>query len=159
MPRLPIASLIWEAGTAKLRVGKNVETKRAAGKCITLWCRNRLPRSARLKFNMHCSKCMMRRWRANDPVHNVLAHLRERARRKRVPFDLTVSYLEWLLEGSLYMLERGRERGCLHIDRVKPADGYVIGNLRILDGIQNRVKGAKDSGEWVGGEEIEETPF
>lgn len=126
-----------------LRAG-NMANKRAAGKCIVKWCRNRLPESALRKHNSVCSKCAMRRWRANNPLAAMLLLWRNRAKKKGVPFDLTITYLEWLLEGTGYVENKGRFRGCLHLDRIVPSVGYVRGNVCVLPAEVNCSKGAME---------------
>jgi hypothetical protein len=37
---------------------------------------------------------------------------------------------------------RGREVGCLHIDRKDPLKGYTIDNLTVLECTENSAKGA-----------------
>lgn len=67
-----------------------------------------------------------------------LASLRDRAQRKRVPFDLD---LEWLAD----FLERtGYDSTLHHIDRRIPAIGYTKGNLQILTVAQNVGKGNRE---------------
>jgi hypothetical protein len=86
----------------------------------------------------------MKRWRFNDPVHNVVSRLRERARLKGVPFNLTVEGMNEFLKGTAYLERKGRAVGSLHIDRIKPSLGYVWGNIRLITAHENLVKGANE---------------
>lgn len=126
-----------------LRAG-NMADKRAAGKCIIKWCRNRLPESAIRKRNSVCSKCAMRRWRANNPLGAMLLLWRNRARVKRVPFDLTVSGMAEFLNGSGYLDLKGRHRGMYHLDRIVPRLGYVFSNIQVLSAEDNCSKSGKE---------------
>lgn len=133
--------------TGVLRIGKNAAEKKAAGKCVTAFCRNRLPRSQRRKGNIHCSKCMMRRWRTNNPLASLLLMWRDRARRKQVPFDLTLEYVQWLVTDTGYLDNRGVFKGCLHLDRKIPALGYTRGNVQVLTAEDNVAKGNRERHE------------
>lgn len=67
-----------------------------------------------------------------------LAILRDRAARKRVPFDLT---LEWLTN---FLRENAYDSTEHHIDRDKPWLGYVMGNLQVLPASENIAKGNRE---------------
>lgn len=101
--------------------------------CITKFCRR--PHGAKERL---CGRCSLRRWRAANPMKAKLAILRDRAARKKVPFDLTV---EWLTE---FLRENAYNSSEHHIDRVKPWLGYVMGNLQILPCDENIAKGNRE---------------
>ena len=67
-----------------------------------------------------------------------LAHLRDRAQRKKLPFDLDIFWLVDFLKRSNYnpMIH--------HIDRICVLGGYTKGNLQILDGADNIAKGNRE---------------
>ena len=98
--------------------------------CVTKFCRH--PRGAE---SPKCSRCAMRQWRMEHPLKAKLAILRDRARRKKVPFDLT---LEWL---GMFLALNAYDPTEQHIDRVKPWLGYVMGNLQVLPSGENIAKG------------------
>lgn len=101
--------------------------------CDVHYCRHR--RGAK---SPKCSRCALRLWRAANPMKAKLAILRDRAARKKVPFDLTVAWLtEFLAAGGYDSKER-------HIDRDKPWLGYVMGNLQILPSSENIAKGNRE---------------
>src|SRR5258708_2061039 len=95
-------------------------------KCITRFCR-----TFRGEKSPLCNKCSLRRWRAANPIKARLAVLRDRAQRKKVPFDLTVPWLTEFLSVNTY------DPKTQHIDREKPWLGYVMGNLQILAAGEN----------------------
>lgn len=64
--------------------------------------------------------------------------LRDRAQRKKVPFDLTVEWLERFL--VLYDYDPKEH----HIDRIRTWLGYVMGNLQILPMSENIAKGNRE---------------
>lgn len=101
--------------------------------CATRFCRH--PRGVK---NLLCSRCKMRQWRAANPIHATLTHLRRRAKDKKVPFDLT---LPWL---TAFLTETGYDSSIHHIDRKLPWLGYTMGNLQILDSSENIAKGNRE---------------
>jgi hypothetical protein len=137
-----IKSLIIDAsGKARLNCANNAARKRAKGKCVTSHCQNFLPVSAIQNSNKHCSKCMMRVWRVNSSLKAVLAKLRERAAKRRVPCTLTPEELLLVIGDTHYLDLKGRVRGLLHLDRIVPALGYVAGNVRVIPMSLNVAKG------------------
>lgn len=101
--------------------------------CATRYCRRRHGAKS-----PKCSRCQLRLWRAKFPMKAKLAILRDRAARKRVPFDLT---LAWLTE---FLAAGGYDSAEHHIDREKPWLGYVMGNLQILSSSENIAKGNRE---------------
>lgn len=67
-----------------------------------------------------------------------LASLRDRAQRKRVPFDLD---LDWLAD---FLKRTGYDSTLHHIDRVCVLGGYTKGNLQVLTVAQNVGKGNRE---------------
>lgn len=102
--------------------------------CVTKFCR----RKKAPKHGNICGRCSMHQWRAANPMKHRLAVLRHRARRKKVPFDLT---MEWLTD---FLTENAYDSSLHHIDRKIPWLGYTIGNLQILDGSENIAKGNRE---------------
>lgn len=102
--------------------------------CRTKFCRRKgHPKRGRL-----CSKCSMHRWRAANPMKARLAMLRDRAARKKVPFDLTMVWLEKFLAENAYDPKEH------HIDRETPRLGYVMGNLQVMLIGENIAKGNRE---------------
>jgi hypothetical protein len=122
----------------------NWPEKKARGKCAVNNCRNELPPSAKVHRRKICSKCHTLRWRANNPISAVLAALRQRSKRKQIPFALTFAHLSALCEESGYLKERGRQRHQLHLDRKIVELGYVDGNIQVLTCSENTIKGNQE---------------
>jgi len=101
--------------------------------CPTKWCRNR-----KAPKRNTCSKCGMRAWRAANPIKALLAHLRWRATAKGVPFDLPLNWFVSFLRDNHY------DRTLHHIDRIRTWEGYVQGNIQVLDGGENIAKGNRE---------------
>lgn len=104
-------------------------------------CRTKFCRRKRGKKSPCCSKCAMRQWRANNPIKALLAHLRWRATKKRLDFDLPFRWFARLLAAS------GYDRTLHHIDRIRSWEGYVKGNVQVLEGVENIAKGNRE--RWV----------
>lgn len=102
-------------------------------KCITKFCRR--PKGSKTPF---CSRCNLRRWRAANPIGARLAMLRDRATRKKVPFDLDYDWLKDFLETNKY------DPAEHHIDREKTWLGYTKGNLQVLPMSENIAKGNRE---------------
>lgn len=102
-------------------------------KCPTKWCRREVRKKGKT-----CSKCSMRAWRAKNPLKALLAMLRCRALRKKVPFNLDVPHLAELILTGCY------DPKTHHIDRKIPSKGYTIGNLQILTAEDNIAKGNRE---------------
>lgn len=108
--------------------------KKRTGICITKYCRK--PQSK--KGGGFCSRCKMRTWRACQPMKARLAHLRDHANQKGIPFDLD---LEWL-DG--FLTRNGYDPTLHHIDRISALGGYTKGNLQILPSSENVAKGNRE---------------
>lgn len=83
----------------------------------------------------------MRQWRAANPMKHRLAVLRDRAARKKVPFNLT---LKWLTN---FLTENAYNPAEHHIDRKQPWLGYTMGNLQVLTIGDNIAKGNRERHE------------
>jgi len=108
--------------------------KKRTGLCITRYCRN--PRAK--NRGSFCSKCMMRVWRACNPMKARLAALRRRAQVKGIPYNLD---LEWL-DG--FLTSNGYDPKLHHIDRISALGGYTKGNLQLLTIAENIAKGNRE---------------
>jgi hypothetical protein len=97
-----------------------------------------------------CSKCRARLDRLNHPLEAVFRTLRDNARRRGKPFELTLEDFRQVVTESGYIDARGRHVGMLHIDRENPLLGYVRGNIRVLESGENSAKGATfDKARWA----------
>lgn len=88
-----------------------------------------------------CNKCRSRISRLNYPEKYALYEIKRRAKLKGVPFSLTT---EDILSLPGYLERRGCTPRSLQIDRIKPALGYVKGNIQILTARANWDKGPNE---------------
>lgn len=107
--------------------------KKSPEKCATKFCRNR-----RAHKHQRCSKCMMREWRKKHPVAYRLMVLRQRAKRKNLPFDLDRAWLSEFLERT------GYDPTLHHIDRICVLGGYTKNNIQVLSISDNTAKGNRE---------------
>jgi len=101
--------------------------------CSTPYCRR-----AKSQRKAVCPRCYMRSWRAANKMKATLAILRDRAKRKKVPFDLD---LPWLTE---FLTSNNYDSKLHHIDRIRTWEGYTKANLQILDCRENIAKGNRE---------------
>lgn len=88
----------------------------------------------------------MRQRRRRDPVAALLERARERAARLGLPFnlhrrDVVVPPVCPVL-GVPLAAGSERSSGSPSLDRIRPAQGYVRGNVRVISDRANRLKGA-----------------
>jgi hypothetical protein len=84
----------------------------------------------------------MRRWRAKSKRTADFCTLRDHARARGIPFEITPDYWKGLTDAfCFYQL---REDEVLSVDRVDSTKGYVEGNLRIVTISINAAKGARE---------------
>jgi len=112
------------------------------GKCRVAYCRKpprdlrHRPRSTQL-----CGSHAKEQWRLDNPTHAAFDNLRASARKRKIPFDLTLEEFLLLVEATRYVDDKGKQRHCLHIDRIDVAIGYTLDNLQVLTCGDNVAKG------------------
>ena len=109
------------------------------GMCHVLGCRNH-----RHAGGLICSKHSRRLWRFENPIVAFFEQIKDRARRKKIVFTITIKYFRRLIRGTGYRQRRGRSAASLHVDRKDSLLGYIPGNLRILNASKNCAKGATE---------------
>ncbi len=140
-------SLYHDGKTWRLKTA----AKRDSGLCQTAYCRNR----ARLEYrnrngklvweqHRHCQKCSFRLWRARRPVESAYRSLRQRARKRKIAFTISLELFRELCERSGYLEGRGVSGNALHIDRINPLRGYEFGNLQVITCSENVAKGNRE---------------
>lgn len=103
-------------------------------KCSTKHCRKKATKNG----GGRCSKCKMREWRKANPVKAMRAHLRWRAIKYKMPFDLDLAWLEKFLKENSY------DRLYHHIDRISVLGGYTKNNVQVLTSGENIAKGNRE---------------
>jgi hypothetical protein len=91
-------------------------------------------------------KDYMRRRRTNSPKVALLDRARERSRRYKLPFDLTVDDIvipnNCPALGIPIVIGGGRSAHSPSLDRIDPSAGYLASNTRVISSGANSLKGA-----------------
>lgn len=91
--------------------------------------------------NSHfCHGCNKRKWRERNPIMYLFDNLRTHARARRKLFQLTIEEFATFCSVTRYHELKGRDPESATIDRIRPAEGYCPGNLRILTHIKNSTR-------------------
>lgn len=110
-----------------------------AEKCKTKWCRNQKAPNRNI-----CHKCKSRKAVAKYPEKYAFYKLRHNAKRRGVPFELTMDEFIDFCRETGYMEKPGRGREALTVDRIDNRVGYKRDNIRAISNSENASKGAKD---------------
>ena len=126
-------------------------------KCVTKWCRNRRAKKTTryvstsgevilyTSFLKLCWKCKTKRLKERHPWTYVLNMLRHSARKRNLPFTLTVaSFKEWCLQTG-YLENRGNQPHNLTIDRIDWNEGYHLWNIQTLTHEENSAQGGDNA--------------
>ena len=79
-----------------------------------------------------CWACSRRRHRKNNPFKYAFWDLKFNAKRRGIPFSITLDQFKVFCEKFEYMTKGGRTKQCYSIDRDKVDVGYEIGNLKMI---------------------------
>lgn len=66
--------------------------------------------------------------------------LKKSARKRGLPFTITLEYFKELVSQTDYMEKKGRKEGSLNIDRIDGSKGYEPGNLQVIEKEENLFK-------------------
>lgn len=110
-------------------------------KCETPYCRNRKARKGNGYFLRLCWKCRSRQLKERHPATYVMNALRQRARKRRIPWGITLADFKTWCAQTGYLVKRGHGKGLATIDRINANEGYHIGNIQILEYLENCTKG------------------
>ncbi len=126
-------------------------------KCVTKYCRNRrAAKTTRYKSPSgkvivyegtlrHCWKCRARMFKLRRPATYVLNMLRHSARKRKLPFTLTVKEFEQFCLETGYLELRGKKADDLTIDRKDWDEGYHIWNIQVMTHAENSEQGADNT--------------
>jgi hypothetical protein len=118
--------------------------------CQVKHCRTRHATDRKL-----CSKHSKQLWRARNPAMSAFRTILDRAKRKRIPFDLTFADFLEIAAATGYLENKGRGAAQLHLDRIDARKGYTVENVRVITCAENSRKGNYErriqlgSGKWV----------
>lgn len=91
-----------------------------------------------------CHKHKMRLWRIRNPIASGFCKLRDRAKRRGIPFEITLPEYRQIVLSSGYLVRSGSFIGCLQLDRIDAKKGYTLGNLQVLTVSENAAKGNRE---------------
>lgn len=75
------------------------------------------------------------------PYKNAYSRLKSNAKRRAIPFYLTLEEFKQFADSTGYINRRGRTKYDLHIDRIDCTKGYSKDNIQVLTNLQNARKG------------------
>ena len=110
-------------------------------------------RKKRGVVNRLCNRHRMEKWRAANPTKAAYQTLKDHARARRIPFELTLEQFTRLAEQTNYLAEKGHTKGCVQLDRIDASGGYTLSNMQVLSVSDNTAKGNRE--RW--GREYQET--
>lgn len=107
---------------------------RRSDSCETKYCRGK-----RSLKSPRCPKCNARLYRQRNPHGYFLNKLRNNAKRRGVPFNLTLDDFRWFDYWTHYIQKKGRDSTDLTIDRIDRDDprGYHIDNIQPMSLSEN----------------------
>ncbi len=115
------------------------------GKCMAKRCTKK-PRDLKTRPKSHqlCGRHAKQLWRLQNPLHAAFDNLRSSARKRKIPFNLTLEQFREFTNNTDYVEGKGRRPNALQIDRINPNLGYSPENIQILTTSANVSKGNKE---------------
>lgn len=95
-------------------------------KCRTKFCRRTVGPS---EHSPWCSRCRRILWKEKHPLKYFFKKLRDRAKERKKPFDLTYAEYEEFARQTGYDKFRGKTKYSLTIHRIKNHLGYTRSNI------------------------------
>lgn len=108
-------------------------------KCLTKYCRRRARKHRRF-----CHTCRSRLYAAAHPDIISFNNLKKSARRRGIPFSLTIEQFRTFAARYDYLNRRGRSAESYTVDRKRSWEGYHAGNLQVLTNRKNAAKNIAD---------------
>lgn len=106
--------------------------------CHTKYCRK--PQ----QHGYFCYACKKREWRATHPLQDAFYNLRHSARRRDIPFLLSLVDFQTLSCRYDYLNRRGKQAHSFTVDRIDSSKGYALENLRVISNSDNVAKGNRE---------------
>ena len=115
------------------------------GKCSTPECRHKRPFKRSKKtpqgfYLSYCWKCQSRMLKARHHETYTLNLLRGAARRRGIPFEITLEEWRHWCRATGYLELKGREPHSMTVDRIDPRRGYSLDNIRTLSHAENSAR-------------------
>lgn len=117
-------------------------TKIGTGYCKVRWCSRRVA-----KHRTVCYTCRSIQGRIQNPFSYAYRQLRQNARRRAIPFDLTKEEFASFCDKTGYLFRRGQAADSLTIDRIRVTEGYHKDNIQVLTKTENVFKGHRERAE------------
>lgn len=136
-PSFPWRYLFREVGP------RTTARKRREGLCKFWGCSNPIRHAGA----RDCNTCKSRLHRIKHALRYAFSQVRESARKRSIPFDLSFEEFTEFDRQTGYLKSKGREKESLTIDRIESDKGYSKGNIRALtwsDNCAKRVEGMTD---------------
>jgi hypothetical protein len=105
--------------------------------CQVAFCTRLSEKTAKTGRGLVCGVCRVRIWRANNPIRAIYNAVKNKARRRSIPFDLELGFFTELCQQTGYHQNRGRALENLHIDRIDALRGYHNDNVQIITAEEN----------------------
>lgn len=106
--------------------------KKKKGICINKRCRRKLA-PGRNK----CYSCIKAEYRARYPIKAAYDGIKYGAKRRNIPFDISLEYFTKFCHETSILEGRGIHKHSYHVDRIREELGYVEGNLQKLKNYEN----------------------
>jgi hypothetical protein len=119
-----------------------IPEKKGTGYCCVKFCRGKAKKKSH--NGNFCRRCRDRRYALSNPVSYAWDKLRYSAKRRSIPFSLTIEEFRVFCEETGYIQQKGKTSTCLSIDRVDATKGYSIGNIQTLTQSENGRKAHVD---------------
>lgn len=117
-----------------------ITKKRSSSCCQVSWCRNapiHYLSGGKVKTKAYCSKCCLRRYRANHPINYAFHAIKDSAKKRNIPFSISFEdFSDWCTETG-YAENKGVCRLKNHCDRIDDSKGYEKGNIQLLSEREN----------------------
>lgn len=108
------------------------QTTKPRGVCKVKGCSRKISSRKNHKRGGFCRRCAEHRYKARHPYAYALNKLRNNARRRGIPFELTLEEFIMFCDLTDYMSASGRFADCLSIDRIDPKRGYTLDNIQAV---------------------------
>jgi hypothetical protein len=90
-----------------------------------------------------CSTCRSRKSRAKDIIKHAYNNKKSDAKRRGIPFTITLAYFRRFCYRYKFVKNMGRTAHSYSVDRKKNHLGYIPGNIQALTISQNASKGTR----------------
>jgi len=102
-------------------------------KCETRYCRKFKGKNGAGRLQRICNKCKSRLLKTRHPETYVLNMIRNRARKRNIPFSLTLEEFRQFCARTGCLANRGTDPHSGSIDRIDHDEGYHVWNLQVKD--------------------------